>query len=83
MAIRQLSDANTDGTVLGQSPTDKIGFYGSLAPAVRPSVSAYTTTTAAVSTSTNWGYTTSTQADALNTQVVALTAALRNLGLAG
>lgn len=28
MAARQLSDANTGGTVLGQSSADKIGFYG-------------------------------------------------------
>ena len=83
MAARQLSDRNSEGTVLGQSSTDKLGFYGLATAIVRPSVSAYTTTTAAVSTSTNWGYTTSTQADAINTQVVAINAALRNLGLAG
>lgn len=28
MATRQLSDATPDGTVLGQSATDKISFYG-------------------------------------------------------
>jgi hypothetical protein len=83
MAVQQLSNGNDDGAVLGQSSSDKLGFYGLATPIVRPSVSAYTTTTAAVSTSTNWGYTTSTQADAINTQVVALTAALRNLGVAG
>jgi len=83
MAARQLSDANPDGTVLGQSSTDKLAFYGAATPVVRQSVSEYTTTTAAVSTSTNWAYTTSTQANALNTQVIAITAALRNLGLAG
>jgi hypothetical protein len=83
MSIRQLSDGDTDGTVLGQSSTDKLGFYGATVPVVRPSVSAYTTTTAAISTSTNWGYSTSTQADAINTQVVAITAALRNLGMVG
>ena len=27
-AARQLSDANSLGTILGQSATDKIGFYG-------------------------------------------------------
>lgn len=83
MAVRQLSDANSDGTVLGQSSTDKLGFYGLATAINRPAVSAYTTTTASVSTSTNWAYTTSTQADAINTQVVAISAALRNLGLAG
>ncbi len=28
MTARQLSDANTGGTVLGQSTADKIGFFG-------------------------------------------------------
>lgn len=83
MAARQLSNGDSEGQVLGQSSSDKLGFYGLSTAIVRPSVSAYTTTTAAVSTSTNWGYTTSTQADAINTQVVAITAALRNLGLVG
>ena len=27
-AVRQLSDYNSQGTVLGRSPTDLIGFYG-------------------------------------------------------
>jgi hypothetical protein len=37
-AVRQLSDANSQGTVLGQSPTDKIAFYTSStsAPIVQP-----------------------------------------------
>lgn len=82
MAVRQLTDGNSDGTNIGQTSSEKISFYGA-PPVARQSVSAYTTTTAAVSTSTNWGYTTSTQADAINTQVVAITAALRNLGVAG
>ncbi|WP_336057367.1 hypothetical protein [Nitratireductor sp. CH_MIT9313-5] len=28
MAVKQLSDGGTDGTVLGQDANDKIGFYG-------------------------------------------------------
>lgn len=35
MAVKQLSDANADGTVLGQSSSDKIGFYGAT-PVDRP-----------------------------------------------
>jgi hypothetical protein len=27
-AVRQLSDGNSQGTILGQSSTDLIGFYG-------------------------------------------------------
>jgi hypothetical protein len=35
-AVRQLSDGNTAGTVLGKSPTDLISFYGAT-PIVQPS----------------------------------------------
>lgn len=28
MALKQLSDGSTDGTVLGQSATDKVSLYG-------------------------------------------------------
>lgn len=31
-AVKQLSDANSQGTVLGQSSTDLIGFYGVTTP---------------------------------------------------
>lgn len=34
MTIHQLSDKGPDGTVMGQSPDDKIGFYGAV-PAVQ------------------------------------------------
>lgn len=36
VAVRQLSDGNTQGTILGQSPTDKIGFYGINPGVVQP-----------------------------------------------
>jgi hypothetical protein len=36
--IKQLSDGGPDGTLLGQSSTDKIGFYGLSTPIARPSV---------------------------------------------
>jgi hypothetical protein len=29
MTLRQNSDGNPDGNLYGQSPTDKVGFYGS------------------------------------------------------
>lgn len=37
MAIKQLSDGGPDGTVLGQSATDKVGFYGKAPAAQRAS----------------------------------------------
>lgn len=44
MAKKQLSDAGSEGTVLGQSSTDKLGFYGLATPIVRPSVATAITT---------------------------------------
>lgn len=35
MTIKQLSDGGTDGTVLGQSATDKIALYGKTPAAQR------------------------------------------------
>lgn len=49
-AVRQLSDANSQGTVLGQSTTDKIGFYGLAAPIVQPTLSGSVSSNACVST---------------------------------
>lgn len=39
MALKQLSDGSPDGTVLGQSSTDLVSFYGGT-PRARPSVPA-------------------------------------------
>lgn len=67
MAIKQLSDGNPSGTLLGQSSTDLIGFYGKTTPIARPAITAVGTTTATT---------------ALNeTRLSRLTAALVNLGL--
>lgn len=45
MAVTYLDDGNDDGTVLGQSSTAKIGFWGKT-PVARPSVTAVATATA-------------------------------------
>jgi hypothetical protein len=44
MALKELSDGGTEGTRLGQSSTDKLGFYGLATPIVRPSVATAITT---------------------------------------
>ena len=48
MAIKQLADGGTEGAVLGQSATDKIGFYGLTTPIARQT----TTLAAALATDT-------------------------------
>jgi len=69
MAAVHLTRGNSDGSYVGQSATDKVGFFG-VTPAVQPSgstqaaVTVSTITTAATTTSP-WGFATSTQADNL------------------
>ncbi|MBR9900412.1 MAG: hypothetical protein GYB19_10180 [Rhodospirillales bacterium] len=46
MAIKQLSDGGAEGTLLGQSATDKVGFFGLTTPIAQPSITAVGTTTA-------------------------------------
>jgi len=50
MALKELSDGGPDGTRLGQSATDLIGFYGKT-PAAQRSASTQATTNVAVSAS--------------------------------
>lgn len=73
----------TGNVVLGDATTDTIGFYGAT-PAAQPTSSneAAAATTAAVSVSaTQWGFSTSTQANAIVTLVNQLRADLVTLGI--
>jgi hypothetical protein len=63
---KELSDANPDGTRLGQSATDKISFYGATPVARGSSITAITA-----------GATTT----ACNNAVISVMAALSNCGL--
>lgn len=70
MPVRDLTDARTDGTTLGQDATDKISFYG-YTPVVQQAATAQsavaTSTITAVSTVTpvTGGYGFSTTAEAV------------------
>lgn len=82
MAAKQLSDADTAGTLLGQSSTDKIGFYGLATPIVQPSVTAIgTTTISQVGTTGKWAFATSTAAVAFVARVRSLQDKLDALNL--
>jgi hypothetical protein len=83
---KNLTNLPSEGTVFGQSATDKIGFYGLATPIVQPALSAAAAvvTTAVINSSvsaTAYGYT-SAQATSIITLVNALRAALVSLGLA-
>ena len=77
----QLSNGG-DGTKLGQSSTDKIGFYGLATPIVQPSVTGIgTTTISQVATSGKWAFASSTAAIAFVARVRSLQDKLAALGL--
>lgn len=81
MAIKYLSDQNPDGTVLGTTSTDLIGFYGATPIAQRSGSAQSAVSTTAATTTTPWGFSTSTQADTLVTLVNELRAAAVAVGL--
>jgi hypothetical protein len=68
----QLSDGNSDGTNLGQSTSDKIGFYGLATPVSQPSSSF---ATSAVGTASS--------ADVTTGQKAALIAVMNTLSALG
>ncbi len=82
MTVKQLSDRNPDGTQLGQdSTTDKVGFYGAT-PVVQPlGAGQAAVSTTAATTTTPWGFTTSTQANAIVSLVNQMRSDLVTLGL--
>ena len=68
--------------VLGQSSsTGTLGFFGATATAQPGSTTAVSATTAVSTAVTVWGYSTSTQADAVVTLIRAIHANLISLGL--
>jgi hypothetical protein len=81
MAIKELSDKNPDGTRLGQAVADLVGFFGAT-PVSQPKATNQAAPSATAATNgTPFGFTTSTQANALVNCVIEMRAALVNLGL--
>jgi len=83
--MKYLTNLPSDGTVLGQTVSDKIGFYGLTTAIVQPSASAQAAVTATVTTTTPtitaFGFT-SAQAGQIITAVnenQALVNAIRNV----
>lgn len=69
MPLKELSDGGPDGTRLGQSITDKVGFFGLATPIVQPTAANQAAITAGATTT------------ACNNLVIELRLALVNLGL--
>lgn len=75
----QVSDGRPDGAMVGQSSTDKVGFYGTT-PVVQPA-SASQAATAATTTTTATTTALQTDLDAVRVLVNQLRAELVELGL--
>lgn len=71
MTVEQVTYNSPDGAQIGKSSTEKIGFYGTT-PVALPAALRGVATTASTSTTNAFGYTTSTQADAIVTALNAL-----------
>jgi hypothetical protein len=63
-AVRQLSDGNSQGTVLGQSSADKIAFYG-VTPIAKGTLVASSAVSTAVSSTNAFGFGDATTASTL------------------
>lgn len=82
MAVNQLSDRSEDGTCLGYDASDPIAFYGATPSArIAFTTEAVATTNAVSTTSNNWGFATSTQANNIVSLVNEIRDALITLGL--
>lgn len=81
MAVDQLSKNCVDGTTLGQSATDKVGFYG-VTPVVQPTAAGQAAAGTTASTTTSpAGFATTTQANNTINLVDAMRTALVNTGI--
>ena len=76
----QVTYNSPDGALIGNSATEKIGFYGTT-PVVQAAAVTSVTTTAATSTTNAYGFTTAAQADAVVASLNAIQVALTNIGI--
>jgi len=75
-----LDGTMADGSIFGRTSSSIIGFFGSVTNQ-RPAIIAQLDTTASTSTSSAFGYTTSTQCEAVTTAVNGILTRLIALGL--
>lgn len=83
MALKELSDGGPDGTRLGQSSSDKIGFYG-VTPVVRYSTTALATKVITIKVYTSIrGFASTAGFNKAIAQLEACARVIRTLGLGG
>lgn len=62
MAVKYLTDQTDDGTVIGVTATEKLGFWGATTPVVQSTLYSGTNNTTVVTSSTAAAFATTTQA---------------------
>jgi hypothetical protein len=72
--------AQPSGALVGNAAAEKVGFHG-ITPCIQASAITSPGTTGATTTSGIWGFTTSTQANALTVAVDSIITALLNKGI--
>ncbi len=80
MSVNQISNGNDDGTLLGQSSTDKLGFFGLTTPIVQPALTPCKTVASATST-TPFGFVSAVDANNFIDMVYSMFDKLVALGL--
>jgi len=80
MAVEFLGTNASDGTTLGRTATELISFYGAT-PIVQPVAITNPATTVSVSTAGIFGFTTSTQANAISNGLRQVIDSLEALGI--
>ena len=78
--VGQIGYNGPDGATFGRAATEKISFYG-VTPVVQAATLSLVTTTSATSTTAAYGFTTAAQADAVVSNLNAITTALINIGV--
>ena len=78
--VSQVPNNLGSGVQVGESTASLVGFYGAT-PIAQPSTGATAPTTTAATTSSPWGFATSTQANAIVTLVNGLQTQLIALGI--
>lgn len=78
--VEEIGKDQSDGILIGKTSSALVGFFGT-SPVAQQSTATAVATTAATSTSPVWGFSGSTQANAIVTAVNACLTALKNLGL--
>lgn len=76
-----IGNGNPDGTIIGYSSSELIAFHGATPCDQAAAITSAGTTVAVSTTSSIWGFATSTQANALTVAVDSIITALKDKGI--